>query len=331
MPRNSFLNEVEKVKIDVLKKQGVSKRQIAIKIGRSDKVVRNYLRLGCKYGINNKKGNNTKVTKRQIGQIKDLATKQKMTAAKIVSELQLPIKKRQVQNILSKCEYIKWKKPCRKPALKPHHKAARLEFAKKHMAMGDKWKSVVFSDEKKFNLDGPDGLSHYWHDLRHNDPPRLSRNFGGGNVMVWAAFSFEAKTPICFITNRMNSECYTELLDAVLIPFLEDFMDENAVFQQDNASIHASRHTKNWLNERNVSVLDWPACSPDLNPIENLWGYLARKVYENGRQFSNLSSLKVEIKNCWRSIPQSMLQNLILSMESRIFSVISQNGGETKY
>ena len=91
---------------------------------------------------------------------------------------------------------------------------------------------------KKFNLDGPDGFSSYWHDLRHNEPPRLSRNFGGGSVMCWAAFSSRSKTPMCFIGTKTNSNMYTDLLEDVLIPFLDDNMDENAIFQQDNASIH---------------------------------------------------------------------------------------------
>jgi hypothetical protein len=69
-------------------------------------------------------------------------------------------------------------------------------FARNNMHMKLEWQNMVFSDEKKFNLDGPDGFSYYWHDLRHNNPPKMSRNFGGGTVMVWAAFSMRSKTPI---------------------------------------------------------------------------------------------------------------------------------------
>ena len=71
----------------------------------------------------------------------------------------------------------------RKPALKSYHKQARLAFARKYLDISENWNRVVFSDEKKFNLDGPDGFSDHWHDLRENDLPRLSRNFGGGTVM----------------------------------------------------------------------------------------------------------------------------------------------------
>uniref|UniRef100_A0A182KHJ6 Tc1-like transposase DDE domain-containing protein n=1 Tax=Anopheles christyi TaxID=43041 RepID=A0A182KHJ6_9DIPT len=74
------------------------------------------------------------------------------------------------------------------------------------------------------NLDDPDCCANYWHDLRKSHQLKLSRNFGGGSLMMWAAFS--------------QKETYVELLDSVLIPFTEDNMDNNYIFQQDNAAIH---------------------------------------------------------------------------------------------
>ncbi|KHJ99009.1 hypothetical protein OESDEN_00999 [Oesophagostomum dentatum] len=73
------------------------------------------------------------------------------------------------------------------PCLTPLHQKARLEFARNNM--NTNWNKIVFSDEKKFNLNGPDGNLFYWRDLR-KEPLRFSkRNFGGGSLMVWAAFS----------------------------------------------------------------------------------------------------------------------------------------------
>ena len=56
------------------------------------------------------------------------------------------------------------------------------------MSWQEEWHQVLFSDEKKFNLDGPDGYQYYWHDLRKEKETPMSRNFGGGNVMVWGLF-----------------------------------------------------------------------------------------------------------------------------------------------
>lgn len=55
-----------------------------------------------------------------------------------------------------------------KPNLTKKHKEARLKFAEEHMHWGDLWQNVIFSDEKKFNFDGPDCYSFYWHDLKKN-------------------------------------------------------------------------------------------------------------------------------------------------------------------
>ena len=65
--------------------------------------------------------------------------------------------------------------------------------------------------------------------------------------------------------------------------------------------------------------MEWLACSPDLNPIENLWGILSRKVYENGKQFEYTLDLKTCIREAWNELSIGTIQNLVTSMSSRIF------------
>lgn len=180
----------------------------------------------------------------------------------------------------------------KKPQLTVKHKSARLIFGKTHMVWTETWQRVIFSDEKKFNLDGPDGFSYYWHDLRANNPPKMSRNFGGGSVMIWGAFSYHGKLKLCFVPPKMNSEMYTEMLDDVLIEYLESKNEIEFIYQQDNASIHVSSKSKEFFSSRSISLMEWPARSPDLNPIENLWGIIARTVYTNGKQYSTVQELK---------------------------------------
>ena len=61
----------------------------------------------------------------------------------------------------------------------------------------------------------------------------------------------------------------------------------NVIFQQDNAAIHTSKLTKDWFKTKNIEVLDWPTKSPDLNPIENLWGIVSRRLHKNKCQFED--------------------------------------------
>lgn len=331
MGKGKRLNEVEITQINLLSRLGYSNRHIAREIGRSEGVIRNFYKKSQNYGIKKRTKGNSKLTARQKGQIRHEATKNRLNSSQIIAKLNLPVVKSTVTRVLNSSKTIKWMKLKGKPRLTKINKMNRLKFAEKYMNWTDQWKKVIFSDEKKFNLDGPDCYSNYWHDLRNHDVTRSKRNFGGGTVMVWSAFSYDFKLPICWITTRMNSNMYCDLLEDVLISHLEENVEGEFMFQQDNASIHVSRKSKEWFSDKDIPLLDWPACSPDLNPIENLWGLLASKVYENGRQFATTNELKQCIRECWEAIGPEILHNLINSMPKRIFHVIKNKGSSTKY
>ena len=223
---------------------------------------------------------------------------------------------------------MKYSKRAKKPPLTLEHRHARLDFAKEHMSWIKEWRSVLFSDEKKFNLDGSDGFYYYWHDLRDEKEVKMDR---GGGVMIWAGISASGTTNIAWVPPKMNSAVYCELLECTIIERAEELCGEGFIFQQDNASVHRSQFTKSFLDSKNINLMNWPARSPDLNPIENLWGILARRVYSNGRQFNNVAELKDAMRSEWWKIDQNLLKNLIDSMPNRIYEVIKTNGGQTKY
>ncbi len=88
------------------------------------------------------------------------------------------------------------------------------------------------------------------------------------------------------------------------------------IFQQDLAPAHTAKSTKSWLNDHVVGVLDWPANSPDLNPIENICGIIKRTM-RNERP-KNADELKATVKETWASIPPQQCHKLITSMPRRI-------------
>lgn len=190
---------------------------------------------------------------------------------------------------------------------------------------------VIFSDEKKWNLDGPDGFDGYWRDL-HKEPQYFSkRNFGGGSLMVWGAISYKGTLEIQFASMRMNSKEYTDILQCSLIPFLRRFRRKKWIFQQDNARIHTSNETMSWFDSKHVTVLDWPACSPDLNPMENIWGTLVRRVYAENKQYDNVTELKSAILKEWENLEIDLIRNHITSMKKRVFEVIKKLGKAINY
>lgn len=190
---------------------------------------------------------------------------------------------------------------------------------------------MIFSDEKKFNLDGPDGFKGYWRDLRKDKQYFSTRNFGGGSCMVWAGFCSSGKLKLAFTSCKMNSKNYTDVLESRLLPFIRKLHPKKLIFQQDNAAIHKSKETSAWFKYHKVDLLDWPARSPDLNPVENLWGILVRRIYAEGRQYSTVNELKIAISDAWEEIEESIIKNLISSMPNRIFQTINRNGRVTDY
>lgn len=140
--------------------------------------------------------------------------------------------------------------------------------------------------------------------------------------MIWGAISSNGRSELCFLDGTMDSQKYQRVLESHLLPRYE----VGETFQQDNAPPHVSRSTRQWLLEHNVSILDWPSVSPDLNPIENVWSLLARAVYKDGKQFMSVDELKKAIKREWRRLPQETLSSLVSSMNGRIFKCIQRQG-----
>ncbi|KAG6616947.1 Transposase [Phytophthora cinnamomi] len=246
--------------------------------------------------------------------------------------LELPVSARRIREILQADPNMNYEKRKASPVLTKKHKEARLTWTRAKVTWDvTKWGNCVFSDEKKFNLDGPDCVQYYWHDLRREPEIYSTRQSGGGSVMVWAAFCAGGKSELVILEGNQNSERYIYTLSEYLLPFIDRVYGRECVFQQDNASIHTSWATKEFLKEENVDVMDWPAKSPDLNPIENIWGVLARAVYAHGRQFQTREDLIETIKASWAAIGQDFITKLVESMPKRCIATLELHGAKTKY
>ena len=149
--------------------------------------------------------------------------------------------------------------------------------------------------------------------------------------MTWGGFSANGTTSLATTSHRMKSEDYQQVLSDHLLPNAGGIAGRNWTFQHDNAPIHASRSTKDWLNSNSIRTMTWPSHSPDLNPMENVWGHLARQVYGHGKQYESVQELKTSLQSEWGKLPPSYLSRLTNSMPDRLFSCVAAKGGYTKY
>ena len=193
------------------------------------------------------------------------------------------------------CNFLKSSKyqfllPKRVVFLSKEQKLARLNFCK-HMVTYDFYK-VVFTDEKKFNLDGPDGLQRAWVSSETDRQLLQRRQNWGESLMVHATICSERLISVVEMIGNYTSKYYCEMLESQVFPLVRiQFGTRDFIWQHDNASIHSSRETRIFFERSQIQVLPWPAKSPDLNPVENFFAEMTRLVYKDNTQFNLINEL----------------------------------------
>ncbi len=226
-----------------------------------------------------------------------------------------------------------FRKRATKPLLNQRQRQKRLTWAveKKNWTVAQ-WSKVLFSDESKFCISFGNQGPRVWRKSGEAQNPcclKSSVKFPQ-SVMIWAAMSSAGVGPLCFLKSTVNAAIYQEVLEHFMLPSADKlYGDADFIFQQDLAPAHTAKGTQSWFNDHGVTVLDWPANSPDLNPIENLWGIVKRKMRDT--RPNNADELKATVKETWASIPPQQCHKLITSMLRRIEAVIKAKGAPTKY
>ena len=147
--------------------------------------------------------------------------------------------------------------------------------------------------------------------------------------MIWGAFLFKGKSKLHFVDVTLNGQGYVELLKSRLIPFARRYHGENYIFQQDNAFCHTCKVSSDFLNSKGINVMTWSPYSPDLNPIENLWGIMKNKILLINPTF--LNEIKQFIQEEWDEITITTLRNLADSMHTRLRLLKEAKGKQINY
>ena len=148
--------------------------------------------------------------------------------------------------------------------------------------------------------------------------------------MLWCGLAFLNRDQVNY--QFVRAPKYTETLQQHLIPTAGmKFPDGHYIFQQDNASCHKAKLTKEFLQNNGIQVMEWPPYSPDLNPIENLWAILKQKLSQEG--YSNRNELITNVRRIWTEDCdiQRHCRTLSDSLSNRIRKCIRNKGGPINY
>jgi DDE superfamily endonuclease/Transposase len=248
-----------------------------------------------------------------------------------------PICPQTARNAL-KQEGLKAVVKAKKPLLTKVHRKQRLAFAQRHLNWTvEDWKKVMWSDETKINRIGSDGKVYVWKKKGEAPTDRTTIptvKFGGGNnLMVWGCMGWNGVGKLTEVIGKMDRFQYVEILKDSLVESMEklDLDPATSCFQQDNDPKHTSDHAWEWFQEEELTVLEWPSQSPDLNPIEHLWEHLKRQLLKYPKPPSGCHELWDRLVEEWNKIPPETCQGLIESMPRRVAAVLKANGGHTKY
>jgi transposase len=147
--------------------------------------------------------------------------------------------------------------------------------------------------------------------------------------MFWSAVSTWSKFDLVEIEGTMTAEKYVNLLCEKFVPWVRRKKRGKWIFQQDNAQSHTANRSKAFLAEEKIECLTWPPYSPDLNPIENLWGLL--KIRVDSRKPKTKDELRIIAREEWNSISMDAVRNTILSLPARLEKVKAAEGGNIDY
>lgn len=203
----------------------------------------------------------------------------------------------------------------------------RKEWCQKQIDMKEKFEDVVFTDECTVQLDHHGRLC-----FRKVGESRAlkQRPKHPAKVHIWGGISVRGATRVVMFTGIMNAPRYVKILEAGLVPFITKYFPDGHKLQQDNDPKHKSNCVKNFFEAKQINWWKTPPESPDLNPIENVWGSL-KQFLRSTYKPSNMEELKAGIQQFWLTLTPAVCRKYIGHLHKVMPKVIELEGNPSGY
>ena len=203
------------------------------------------------------------------------------------------------------------------------NKVKRTQWCQQQIDNKETFSNVVFTDECTVQLDHHGRIC-----FRKKGKPRAlkQRPKHPVKVHIWGGISNKGATRVIF-TGIMNAPRYAKILEESLVPFLRKYFPEGHRLQQDNDPKHCSKYIQAFFERNNIIWWKTPAESPDLNPIENVWGSLKQFL----RSTYNLNELRAGIEQFWFTLTPTVCSEYIRHLQKVMPKVIEVGGNPSGF
>ncbi|KAL4500756.1 hypothetical protein ABPG72_019990 [Tetrahymena utriculariae] len=195
--------------------------------------------------------------------------------------------------------------------LTEENKMERFDFC--HHWITKNLDNIWYSNETIFSVENQK-VKVWVRDSNNNKIERKQKSYFHRQIHIWAAISYREKSQIYVHYSNVNSEAYINCIKEALLPQANKcYYRRKIKLLQDGAKAHTSAQTKQYFGDQNIQVIQLPAWSPDLNPIENIWGILKRKQCKKLLQgnIETKQDITDTINLIWEEISMEIIQNTI--------------------
>ncbi|GFS86316.1 transposable element Tcb2 transposase [Trichonephila clavipes] len=199
----------------------------------------------------------------------------------------------------------------------------------------NEWGRVLFTDESRFSLSSDSHRILIWRERGSRNYPSniIERDrYGGHGVLVWGGIMLGSRTDLhIFDAGSVNG---TRYCNEILLPYVRYYrgaMGLQFLFMDDNAPCQRTVAAEQLLESEDIERMDWPARSPDLNPIEHVWDLLGRRLAARTLPPVTIRELRFSLQDEWAAMPQQLIDTLILSMDRRCETCLAVRGDHIPY